>query len=58
MPQSCGQWAYRVYEDVEEQMSFRGCENGSDSEDSCTNGTGSVYVCVFAGKKTQCGRCT
>uniref|UniRef100_A0A8C2L5N7 Phosphatidylinositol-3,4,5-trisphosphate-dependent Rac exchange factor 1 n=1 Tax=Cyprinus carpio TaxID=7962 RepID=A0A8C2L5N7_CYPCA len=29
----CGQWAYRVYEDVEEQMSFRGCENGSDSED-------------------------
>uniref|UniRef100_A0A8C1L1D7 Phosphatidylinositol-3,4,5-trisphosphate-dependent Rac exchange factor 1 n=1 Tax=Cyprinus carpio TaxID=7962 RepID=A0A8C1L1D7_CYPCA len=29
----CGQWAYRVYEDVE-QMSFRGCENGSDSEDS------------------------
>uniref|UniRef100_A0A673N7X6 Phosphatidylinositol 3,4,5-trisphosphate-dependent Rac exchanger 1 protein-like n=1 Tax=Sinocyclocheilus rhinocerous TaxID=307959 RepID=A0A673N7X6_9TELE len=25
----CGQWAYRVYEDVEEQMSFRGCENGS-----------------------------
>uniref|UniRef100_A0A671MGP0 Phosphatidylinositol 3,4,5-trisphosphate-dependent Rac exchanger 1 protein-like n=1 Tax=Sinocyclocheilus anshuiensis TaxID=1608454 RepID=A0A671MGP0_9TELE len=41
----CGQWAYRVYEDVEEQMSFRGCENGSDSEDGCTNGTGSV--CVF-----------
>ncbi|XP_056320306.1 phosphatidylinositol 3,4,5-trisphosphate-dependent Rac exchanger 1 protein [Danio aesculapii] len=39
---SCGQWAYRVYEDVEEQMSFRGCENGSDSEDGCTNGTGSV----------------
>ncbi|XP_048065877.1 phosphatidylinositol 3,4,5-trisphosphate-dependent Rac exchanger 1 protein [Megalobrama amblycephala] len=38
----CGQWAYRVYEDVEEQMSFRGCENGSDSEDGCTNGTGSV----------------
>uniref|UniRef100_A0A8C1U4F0 Phosphatidylinositol-3,4,5-trisphosphate-dependent Rac exchange factor 1 n=1 Tax=Cyprinus carpio TaxID=7962 RepID=A0A8C1U4F0_CYPCA len=38
----CGQWAYRVYEDVEEQMSFRGCENGSDSEDGCTNGTGCV----------------
>uniref|UniRef100_A0A673N4C5 Phosphatidylinositol 3,4,5-trisphosphate-dependent Rac exchanger 1 protein-like n=1 Tax=Sinocyclocheilus rhinocerous TaxID=307959 RepID=A0A673N4C5_9TELE len=32
----CGQWAYRVYEDVEEQMSFRGCENGSDSEDGCS----------------------
>lgn len=39
---SCGQWAYRVYEDVEEQMSLRSCENGSDSEDGCTNGTGSV----------------
>uniref|UniRef100_A0A8C1U4I3 Phosphatidylinositol-3,4,5-trisphosphate-dependent Rac exchange factor 1 n=1 Tax=Cyprinus carpio TaxID=7962 RepID=A0A8C1U4I3_CYPCA len=43
----CGQWAYRVYEDVEEQMSFRGCENGSDSEDGCTNGTGCVFVCVL-----------
>lgn len=39
---SCGQWAYRMYEDVEEQMSFRACENGSDSEDGCSNGTGSV----------------
>ncbi|TRY66879.1 hypothetical protein DNTS_033043 [Danionella cerebrum] len=38
----CGQWAFRVYEEVEEQMSFRSCENGSDSEDGCTNGTGSV----------------
>lgn len=35
-----------MYEDVEEQMSFRGCENGSDSEDGCTNGTGRVCVCV------------
>lgn len=36
-----------MYEDVEEQMSFRECENGSDSEDGCTNGTGSVCACVF-----------
>uniref|UniRef100_A0A8C1KNU2 Phosphatidylinositol-3,4,5-trisphosphate-dependent Rac exchange factor 1 n=1 Tax=Cyprinus carpio TaxID=7962 RepID=A0A8C1KNU2_CYPCA len=42
----CGQWAYRVYEDVEEQMSFRGCENGSDSEDGCTNGTGCVFLSI------------
>jgi len=37
-----------VYEDVEEQMSFRGCENGSDSEDGCTNGTGRMCVCLLA----------